>query len=197
MQAILDTAHRERWSVDFCAVISDRIGAPGLRIAANKNIRTHTISSKDYIDREAFEKALVRAIDMYAPDLILLAGFMRILTARFVNHYKGRLMNIHPSLLPSFTGLHTHKRALEAGVKIHGATVHFVTAELDGGPIIAQAAVPVLESDTEKSLAARVLVQEHQIYPMAVRWFLEDRLKIMRNKRVKILSSLVHEASFT
>jgi phosphoribosylglycinamide formyltransferase-1 len=122
---------------------------------------------------------MIKTIDSYSPDLVVLAGFMRILTDGFVRRYEGRLLNIHPSLLPSFPGLHTHRRALEEGVRVHGCTVHFVTPQLDHGPVVVQAAVPVLDGDDEASLAARVLVQEHQVYPMAVRWFAEERLRLV------------------
>jgi phosphoribosylglycinamide formyltransferase-1 len=139
---------------------------------------TRHLDHKDFAGREAFDAALAECIDGFAPDLVVLAGFMRILTEGFVRHYEGRLMNIHPSLLPSFPGLHTHQRALEEGVRIHGCTVHFVTPTLDHGPVIIQAAVPVLDGDTEASLAARILVQEHKIYPQAVRWFAEGKLTL-------------------
>ena len=139
---------------------------------------TQVVDHRAFPDRTSFDRALAAAIDAYSPDLVVLAGFMRILTAEFVEHYRGRILNIHPSLLPSFTGLHTHRRALEAGVKAHGCSVHFVTPELDHGPIVAQAVVPVLDGDTEDTLAARVLAQEHRIYPQAVEWFCADRLTI-------------------
>jgi phosphoribosylglycinamide formyltransferase-1 len=135
-------------------------------------------------DRAAFDHALAQEIDRHAPDLVVLAGFMRILTPGFVEHYAGRMINIHPSLLPAFTGLHTHRRAIEAGCRIAGVTVHFVTGELDGGPIIAQTAVPVLAGDDEATLAARVLAQEHLLYPRVVRWFLEGRLTLQHDRAV-------------
>jgi phosphoribosylglycinamide formyltransferase-1 len=178
MEAIIRKAAQEKWPANIAAVISNRHDAPGLRTAAAYQIPALLISHQDFASREAFDGALQEKIDSFTPDLVVLAGFLRILTPGFVEHYAGRIMNIHPSLLPSFTGLATHKRALETGVKVHGATVHFVTPELDHGPIISQAAVPVLESDTEETLAARVLQQEHIIYPHAVRCFIEDRLKI-------------------
>ena len=179
MQAILRAAQDEQWSVQIAAVISNRPDAPGLAFAAQHGIPTAVISSSDYASRQAFDAVLQTRIDDYAPDLVVLAGFMRILTDEFVTHYQGRMLNIHPSLLPSFVGLATHKQALQAGVRIHGTTVHFVTPQLDHGPIVAQVAVPVLPTDTEQTLAARVLEQEHQIYPQAVRWFCEDRLTIV------------------
>lgn len=159
-------------------MISNREDAAGLTFAAAHGIATAVVPSKSFATREAFDAALQAEIDRHAPDLVVLAGFMRILTAGFVAHYNNRMLNIHPSLLPSFKGLHTHRQALEMGVKFHGATVHFVCAELDHGPIVTQAAVPVLANDTESSLGARVLEQEHVIYPRAIRWFIEDRLHI-------------------
>jgi phosphoribosylglycinamide formyltransferase-1 len=142
------------------------------------------VSGKAYSCRELYDTALAQAIDRHAPDLVVLAGFMRILTEQFVRHYEGRIINIHPSLLPAFTGLHTHRRAIETGVRLHGATVHFVTPELDAGPIIAQAAVPVLPDDTEEALAARVLEQEHRLYPKVVRWFIEDKVRLEEGRVV-------------
>lgn len=178
MQAIVRAARDEQWPARIVAVISNRPDAEGLAYAEKQGIATAVVPSKSYADREAFDLALQQTIDRFSPDLVVLAGFMRILTPAFVDHYAERLLNIHPSLLPSFPGLATHRQALEAGVKIHGATVHFVTADLDHGPIVDQASVPVLPSDTEQSLAARVLEQEHAIYPRAVRWFVEGRLKV-------------------
>jgi len=167
-----------RLPVNIAAVISNRPDARGLATAARAGIATRVVDHKAYAGREAFDAALAETIDSYTPDLVVLAGFMRILSPGFVTHYDGRLLNIHPSLLPSFPGLHTHERALAAGVKVHGATVHFVTADLDHGPVVIQAVVPVLEDDTPDSLAARVLREEHRIYPQAVRWFAEDRLRL-------------------
>ncbi len=160
------------------AVISNKADAAGLKIAENFGIETAVVSQKDFKNRNDFDCALAQKIAHFSPDLIVLAGFMRILGKDFVARFQGRLMNIHPSLLPSFTGLNTHERAIEAGVKIHGCTVHFVTPELDCGPIIIQAAVPVLDSDSPDALAARVLKEEHRILPQAVTWFVENRLKI-------------------
>lgn len=176
MQAIVRTAQSENWPARIAAVISNRVDAAGLAFAAERGIPVSVVSNKEYPSREQFDQALQAEIDRFAPDLVVLAGFMRILTAPFVEHYAGRLLNIHPSLLPSFPGLATHSQALMAGVKVHGATVHFVTAHLDHGPIVEQATVPVLPDDTEKTLADRVLEQEHIIYPRAVRWFVEGRL---------------------
>jgi phosphoribosylglycinamide formyltransferase-1 len=171
--------------VKFAAVISNRDDAGGLAIARAHRVPAVVVAHRDHASRAAFEAALAAAIDVHAPALVMLAGFMRILTPGFVQRYAGRLMNIHPSLLPAFAGLHTHRRALEAGVKIHGCTVHFVTSELDHGPIIAQAAVPVLEDDSEESLAARVLAEEHRLLPQAVRWFAEGRL-VIADGRVRV-----------
>jgi len=178
MEAIVRVAQAEKWPARIAAVISNRADAGGLAFAAAQGIPTAVVPSKEFAKREAFDAALQVEIDRHVPDLVVLAGFMRILTEPFVNHYNGRLMNVHPSLLPSFKGLHTHQQALDAGVKLHGATVHMVDFELDHGPIVAQAAVPVLAGDTEDALAARVLEQEHVIYPRAVRWFVEGKLKI-------------------
>jgi phosphoribosylglycinamide formyltransferase-1 len=164
------------------AVISNRADADGLRIAAQHGIATAVVPHNDYPDRESFDVALAKTIDAYAPDVVVLAGFMRILTADFVNHYYGKLVNIHPSLLPAYTGIHTHARALQDGVKIHGCTVHFVTAELDHGPIIIQAAIPVLSGDTVHTLSARLLEQEHRVYPQAIRWLCENQIELNAGK---------------
>ena len=160
------------------AVISNRAEAEGLALAAARGLPTRVVEHRAHGTREAFDNALATEIDRFAPRLVALAGFMRVLTPGFVARYGDRLLNIHPSLLPAFPGLDTHRRALDAGVKVHGCTVHFVTAELDHGPIIAQAAVPVRADDDEAKLAARVLKLEHVIYPRAVRWFLEGRLAL-------------------
>lgn len=177
MQAILEAAKAQQWPVNIAAVISNRPKASGLEVAAEAGIPTEVVDHQIYADRAVFDAELMSVIDGYSPDLVVLAGFMRILTEDFVLHYQGRLLNIHPSLLPEFPGLATHKRALEAGVKTHGATVHFVTPDLDHGPIIEQAIVPVLADDTEDTLAARVLQQEHVIYPRAVKDFIEGRVR--------------------
>jgi phosphoribosylglycinamide formyltransferase-1 len=160
------------------SVIANRADAGGLAIAQARGVATRVVEHRAYASREAFDGALAEAIEAHRPDLIVLAGFMRVLTPAFVQRFANRMINIHPSLLPSFTGLDTHRRALDAGVKLHGCTVHFVTDALDHGPIIAQAAVPVLSDDTESTLAARVLAQEHRLLPAAVLWFLEGRLAI-------------------
>jgi phosphoribosylglycinamide formyltransferase-1 len=160
---------------EIVAVISNKSDAGGLAVARDHGIATAVVSHRDYADRAAFDAALAQVIDSYRADLVVLAGFMRILTDGFVEHYRGRLINIHPSLLPAYAGTHTHERALQDGVKIHGCTVHFVTPTLDAGPIIIQAAVPVLRDDTPASLSARVLHEEHRIYPQAVRWLCRER----------------------
>jgi phosphoribosylglycinamide formyltransferase-1 len=178
MEALLAAVARGELPVRVAAVISNRPDAKGLETAAAQGVPTAVVDHKAHAGREAFDAALAESIDGYAPDLVVLAGFMRILTEGFVRHYEGRLLNIHPSLLPSFPGLHTHQRALEEGVRIHGCTVHFVTPALDHGPVVVQAAVPVLDGDDEATLAARVLQQEHLVYPLAVRWFAEDRLTL-------------------
>ena len=180
MLALLDAG------LPVSAVISNLPGAKGLDLAASKGVPTRVVDHKRFPTREAFDAALAAEIDAFRPRLVALAGFMRVLTPGFVARYDGRLMNIHPSLLPQFPGLHTHERALRAGAKEHGCTVHFVTAELDHGPIVIQARVPVRAGDTAETLAARVLRQEHVIYPRAVRWFLQDQLVIERGAvRVK------------
>lgn len=170
----------------ICAVISNNPAAKGLDTAARHGVATAIVNHRDHAQRPDFDNALAGAIDAQRPDFVVLAGFMRVLTADFVNHYRGRMINIHPSLLPAFTGLHTHRQALAAGVRVHGCTVHFVTPQLDHGPIIIQAAVPVLPEDDETTLAARVLAEEHRIYPQAVRWLCEDRVTLTSDGRVNI-----------
>ncbi len=178
MQAIVQSCIAEGWPAQVVAVISNRPDAAGLVFAAKQGIQAVVVDHKAYEARERFDAALAKAIDLHEPDLVVLAGFMRILCADFVRHYEGRMLNVHPSLLPAFAGLRTHRRAIEAGCKVAGATVHFVTPALDHGPIVAQACVPVLPADDEAALAARVLAREHVIYPLAVRWFVEGRLRI-------------------
>lgn len=163
---------------DFRAVVSSRADAAGLKIASAHGIPAVAVDAAAFASRAEFDAALAETVDGFAPDLVVLAGFMRLLAADFVNRHAGRMLNVHPSLLPALPGLHTHRRAIEAGARVHGATVHFVTPELDVGPIVIQAAVPVLDDDDEHSLAERVLREEHRIYPQAVRWFVEGRLKI-------------------
>jgi phosphoribosylglycinamide formyltransferase-1 len=182
MQAILEA----RLPLTVAAVISNDPQAGGLATAQRHGIATRVVDHRAHRERAAFDTALAREIDSFEPDLVVLAGFMRILTDDFVNRYRSRLVNIHPSLLPAFTGLHTHRRALEAGVKTHGCTVHFVTPQLDHGPIVIQAAVPVLDSDDENTLAARVLAEEHRIYPQALRWFCDGRLELTPRGTVTI-----------
>jgi len=179
LQAILEAG------ITVAAVISNRADAAGLAVAARFGVATGVVEHRSYATREAFDAALAAAIDRHAPRLVALAGFMRVLTPAFVARYAGRLVNIHPSLLPEFPGLDTHARALAAGTKRHGCTVHFVTEQLDHGPIIAQAPVPVLPGETEAALAARVLEQEHRIYPQAIRWFLDGRL-VIEGDRVRV-----------
>jgi phosphoribosylglycinamide formyltransferase-1 len=174
MQALLDA------EVPVAAVISNVPGAAGMAIAEKRGVPTRVVPHKDYASRESFENALGEAIDGFSPRLVALAGFMRVLAPGFVERYRDRMLNIHPSLLPAFPGLNTHERALAEGVKLHGCTVHFVTADLDHGPIVAQAAIPVRRDDTAASLAQRVLKQEHVIYPRAVSWFLDGKLVIKR-----------------
>jgi len=176
------------------AVISNRPEAAGLSWAAARGLATATVDHRAYLSRAAFDDALAAEIDRHTPDLVVLAGFMRVLGDAFVARYAGRLLNIHPSLLPAFPGLHTHRAVLDHGLKIHGATVHFVTPTLDNGPIVVQAAVPVLDDDDEDRLAARVLRQEHLIYPAAVRWFLEGRLKLVDGK-VSLHEDVADEAA--
>ncbi|MDX8378726.1 MAG: phosphoribosylglycinamide formyltransferase [Gallionella sp.] len=180
MQALLNA----KLNCHIAAVMSNRADAAGLAFAQQRNIPTAVMSHRDHPDRESFDAALAQAIDRYQPDFVILAGFMRILTADFVTHYAGRLINIHPSLLPAYTGLHTHAQALQDGAKIHGCTVHFVTPDLDHGPIIIQAAIPVLETDTEQSLSARVLQEEHRIFPQAIRWLCSNQVKLNEAGRV-------------
>jgi phosphoribosylglycinamide formyltransferase-1 len=188
MQAIVRSCTTEDWSAQVVAVISNKPGAPGLMFAARQGIATAVVDHLQQPSRELFDAELARVIDGFAPDLVLLAGFMRILGDGFVARYGGRMLNIHPSLLPSFAGLHTHRRAIEAGCKLAGATVHFVTTALDHGAIVAQVAVPVLPDDTPQILSARVLAAEHVIYPRAVRWFVEDQL-LLRDGRVQLANA--------
>jgi phosphoribosylglycinamide formyltransferase-1 len=175
MEAVVRAARAEQWRARIAAVISNKADAPGLAFAQAEGIPTAVVSNKDYPERPQFDAALQQVIDGFAPDLVVLAGFMRILTAPLVEHYAGRMLNIHPSLLPDFPGLATHRQALDAKVARHGATVHVVTAELDHGPVLAQAEVDVLPGDTESTLAARVLAQEHILYPRVIRMFIDGR----------------------
>ena len=172
--------------VDVRAVISNSPDAKGLEWAGSHGLATKVVDHHGFATREAFDDALALMIEGYSPDLILLAGFMRIFTEGFIRRFPGRILNIHPSLLPAFPELHTHRRALDAGVKVHGATVHVVTASLDDGPIVIQGAVPVVPGDTEEALAARVLEVEHRIYPQAVRWLVEGRIEFVAGNAVKV-----------
>ncbi len=184
LQALIDGVADNSLPIDLVAVISNRPEVMGLERATKANIPAEVLDHKAFADRESFDRALMDKIDSYQPDLIVLAGFMRILTPEFTQHYLGRMLNIHPSLLPKFQGLHTHQRAIDAGEKRHGVTVHFVTAELDGGPAIVQASVPVLAEDDANSLAKRVQRQEHVIYPLAVKWFAQGDLHMVDGKSV-------------
>jgi phosphoribosylglycinamide formyltransferase 1 len=183
MQALLEA----KLSCQIAAVISNRADAQGLGIAKAHGITTAVVNHRDHADRESFDSELARTIDAFGPDIVALAGFMRILGAEFVARYRGRLVNIHPSLLPAYSGLGTHARALRDGVKIHGCTVHFVTPDLDHGPIIIQAAVPVLRDDTEQTLAARVLHEEHRVYSQAISWLCQDQVRLDAQGRVLFL----------
>lgn len=178
LQAFIDASENGSLDADIAAVISNKAGVMGLERADNAGIANEVIDHKQFADRESFDAELADRIESYKPDLVILAGFMRILTPEIVDRFAGRIMNIHPSLLPKYPGLHTHKRAIEAGDTTAGVTVHFVTSELDGGPAIIQAEVPILPGDDEDTLASRVLVQEHQIYPLAAQWFCEGKLTL-------------------
>lgn len=182
MEAIVEACSVQGWPARVAAVVSNRADAAGLRFAEAAGIATAVVDHRAFATREAFDAELARVIAGFEPDLVVLAGFMRILGAAFVRQFEGRLLNIHPSLLPAFPGLHTHRRALEAGCQAVGATVHFVTPELDHGPIVMQSVVPVRAGDDEATLSARVLATEHVIYPLAVRWFVEGRLRIEQGR---------------
>ncbi|BCQ36075.1 MULTISPECIES: phosphoribosylglycinamide formyltransferase [Erwinia] len=176
LQAILDACQQGRIHGSVAAVFSNKAEAFGLERAREANVAAHALSAAQFADREAFDRQLMLEIDAYAPDLVVLAGYMRILSPAFVQHYAGRMLNIHPSLLPKYPGLHTHRQAIENGDDEHGTSVHFVTEELDGGPVILQAKVPVYSNDSEADVAARVQHQEHAIYPLVVGWFVDGRL---------------------
>jgi phosphoribosylglycinamide formyltransferase-1 len=182
MQAIVRCCAEQAWPAQVVAVIANRPDAAGLAWAASQGIATEAVDHRAFALRDDFDAALARAVDNHAPQLVLLAGFMRVLGAAFVQRYDGRMLNVHPSLLPAFPGLHTHRRALEAGCQAAGATVHIVTAQLDHGPIVMQAVVPVRPGDDEQSLADRVLAAEHIIYPQAVRWFVEGKLRLQAGR---------------
>jgi phosphoribosylglycinamide formyltransferase 1 len=191
LQAILDA----NLPVEVAAVLSNRPSAAGLQLAAARGIPAHALAHTEFPDRAEFDQAMMQVIDGYAPDLVVLAGYMRILSDAFVQHYAGRLINIHPSLLPSYPGMDTHARALADGVKIHGCTVHLVTPVLDHGPVIVQAAVAVRNDDTAATLGARVLAAEHAIYPLAIRWFAERRLAFGDDGKVNLLNDEGSEQS--
>jgi len=176
LQAIIDACKLADYPGSVVGVISNKTDAYGLTRAKDANIETVALSHKDFEDRESYDQALISKIDLFTPDIIVLAGFMRILTPAFVQHYQGKLINIHPSLLPKYQGLNTHQRAIDAGDAEHGVSVHFVTEELDGGPVILQAKVPIFDGDTSDDLAERVHEQEHRIYPLVVKWLCEKRL---------------------
>ncbi|AOI66401.1 phosphoribosylglycinamide formyltransferase [Burkholderia territorii] len=184
MEAIVRACAQERWPAEVAAVIANRPDAAGLAFAASHGVATAVVDHRSFDSRDSFDAALAAEIDRFAPDLVVLAGFMRILTPEFVRRYEGRLLNIHPSLLPSFKGIHTHQQALDAGVALHGASVHFVIPELDSGAIVAQGAVPVRAGDDAAALAQRVLTVEHVLYPRAVRWFVEGRLRLENGRAV-------------
>lgn len=186
MRSLVQACEAQAWDAKITAVISNRPDAAGLAFAREQGIATGVVNHRDFATRAAFDAALGDAIHAHAPDIVALAGFMRILGSEFVQRFAGRLVNIHPSLLPAFTGLHTHRRAIDAGCKLAGATVHFVTAELDHGPIIAQAVVPVLADDTQEQLAQRVLAREHVLYPLALGWMVRDQLRIGEDARVSV-----------
>ena len=181
LQAVIDACKSGKIHGRVAAVISNRSDAYGLKRASSADIHTAVISNQDYADRAQYDAALMTEIDRHQPDLIVMAGFMRILTPAFVNHYAGRMLNIHPSLLPKYQGLHTHQKAIDAGDSEHGASVHFVTEELDGGPVILQAKVPIFPGDEEDEVIERVQTQEHTIYPLVVSWFIEGRLAMHDN----------------
>ncbi|KWW06535.1 phosphoribosylglycinamide formyltransferase [Escherichia fergusonii] len=181
LQAIIDACKVNKIKGTVRAVFSNKADAFGLERAREAGIPTHVLSANDFANRDAFDKQLIAEIDNYTPDVVVLAGFMRILSPTFVEHYAEKLLNIHPSLLPKYPGLHTHRQALENGDKEHGTSVHFVTDELDGGPVILQARVPVFAGDTEDDVTARVQTQEHAIYPLVISWFVDGRLKMRDN----------------
>ncbi len=193
LRAIIEAVERDGLPIDIRAVISNRPAAGGLQIAAEAGIATDVIDHTEFPDRAAFDRALQARIDTCEPELVILAGFMRILTEGFVTHYRGRMLNIHPSLLPDFPGLDTHQRVLDAGCSVHGASVHFVTADMDGGPVILQARVPVQANDTAQALAARVLEQEHRLYPQAIRLFVEGHLSLDDDDRILLDGEVIDQ----
>jgi phosphoribosylglycinamide formyltransferase-1 len=184
LQAIMDNISQQKINAKITAVIANKESAYGLTRAANANIPAIFIDHNRFENRQSYDLEMIRSIDQYKPDLIVLAGFMRILTPTFVDHYQGRMLNIHPSLLPKYKGLNTHQRAIDAKDTEHGASVHFVTAELDGGPVILQSKVPIFEEQNTSELADRVQIQERQMYPLVVAWFCVDRLKMINNQAI-------------
>lgn len=195
LQAIIDDIHDDEIEANIVAVISNKPDAYGLQRAEQAGIEAIVVNSKDSTFREEYDQQLKQAIDQYQPDLVVLAGFMRILSDEFVNHYHGRLINIHPSLLPKYQGLNTHQRVIDAGDTHHGASVHFVIPELDAGPLILQAEVAIHNDDTAETLAQRVHTQEHIIYPLVIKWFAEGRVKMVDNKTFKDGKELSHDAA--
>ncbi len=181
LQAIIDTCHQKN-GIDICAVISNKIDAYGLIRAEQAGIKTHVLPYQDSLSREEYDASLMALIDSHKPDLLVLAGFMRILSPEFVTHYQGKILNIHPSLLPKYPGLHTHQKAINAKDKEHGTSVHFVTQQLDAGPIILQAKVQILANDTPDTLAKRVQLKEHKIYPQVIEWFCQKRLQMVDDR---------------
>ncbi|PSV46955.1 phosphoribosylglycinamide formyltransferase [Photobacterium indicum] len=185
LQAIIDACQDSTIkNANVVAVLSNKADAYGLERAKNAGIQAINLIVADYDNRDAYDKAMIEQIDLFKPDLVILAGYMRILSGEFVRHFQGKLLNIHPSLLPKYPGLHTHQRALDAGDKEHGTSVHFVTEELDGGPVILQAKVPIFAEDTIEDITARVQLQEHRIYPLVTNWFLQQRLNMENDKAV-------------
>lgn len=196
LQAIINACQNNLINGKIVAVISNKPDVYSLIRAKQANIPSHVINHKEFASREAFDHQLQLQIEQYQPDLIVLAGYMRILTPHFVQHYSGKMLNIHPSLLPKYPGLNTHRRAMEAGDKEHGTTVHFVTDELDGGPIILQAKVPIFDNDEEQDIVERVLAQEHQIYPLVIKWFCDDRLTMI-NGRAYLDQTMIPKSGYT
>ncbi|WP_170618919.1 MULTISPECIES: phosphoribosylglycinamide formyltransferase [Aliivibrio] len=184
LQAFIDACGNKIPNARIAAVISNKSDAYGLQRAIDADINVHSLNAKAYDSRELYDDALATLIDLHKPDVIILAGFMRILSEAFVTRYQGKMLNIHPSLLPKYTGLHTHQRAIDAGDKEHGTSVHFVTPELDGGPVILQAKVPIFENDNTEDVASRVQAQEHVIYPMVANWLVEERLTMVDGKAI-------------
>ncbi len=182
LQSIIDATQSKQLNIEIATIISNRPDVKGLQRGIDAGIHCQCLDHKAFSSREAFDRALQEHIDQHQPQLVILAGFMRILTAEFVRHYRGRLLNIHPSLLPKHAGLHTHQRAIDAGDKLHGASIHFVTEELDGGPVILQGEVDIFDNDNAEQLANRVLEIEHRIYPQAIQWFAEGRLQLLGNQ---------------